>query len=144
MRSHKAGPGYAVSRSRVPLRSTMQVYDSILDAVGHSPLIRLCRIGRGVRPTILGKAEHLQPGGSIKDRIGVSMIETAERAGLLKPGGTIVEPTAGNTGTGLAQAACVTGYKCIFVMPDKVSLEKIALLKAYGAEVVLLPAAVSH
>jgi len=122
----------------------MQVYDSILDAVGHSPLIRLCRIGRGVRPTILGKAEHLQPGGSIKDRIGVSMIETAERAGLLKPGGTIVEPTAGNTGTGLAQAACVKGYKCIFVMPDKVSLEKIALLKAYGAEVVLTPTAVSH
>ena len=117
-------------------------YDSILDAVGHSPLIRLRRIGRGVRPTILGKAEHLQPGGSIKDRIGVSMIETAEQAGLLKPGGTIVEPTAGNTGTGLAQAACVKGYKCIFVMPDKVSQEKIALLKAYGAEVVITPTAV--
>ena len=117
-------------------------YDSILDAVGHSPLIRLRRIGRGVRPTILGKAEHPQPGGSIKDRIGVSMIETAEQAGLLKPGGTIVEPTAGNTGTGLAQAACVKGYKCIFVMPDKVSQEKIALLKAYGAEVVITPTAV--
>ena len=122
----------------------MQVYDSILDAVGHSPLIRLRRIGRGVRPAILGKAEHLQPGGSIKDRIGISMIETAEQAGLLKPGGTIVEPTAGNTGTGLAQAACVKGYKCIFVMPDKVSQEKIALLKAYGAEVVLTPTAVPH
>jgi cystathionine beta-synthase len=122
----------------------MHVYDSVLDAVGRSPLIRLRRIGRGVRPTILGKAEHLQPGGSIKDRIGVSMIETAEQAGLLKPGGTIVEPTAGNTGTGLAQAACVKGYKCIFVMPDKVSQEKIALLKAYGAEVVLTPTAVPH
>jgi cystathionine beta-synthase len=122
----------------------MQVYDSILDAVGHSPLIRLRRIGRGVRPTILGKAEHLQPGGSIKDRIGVSMIAAAEQAGQLKPGGTIVEPTAGNTGTGLAQAACVKGYKCIFVMPDKVSQEKIALLKAYGAEVVLTPTAVPH
>ena len=120
----------------------MQVYDSILDAVGHSPLIRLRRIGRGVRPTILGKAEHLQPGGSIKDRIGISMIAAAEQAGLLKPGGTIVEPTAGNTGTGLAQAACVKGYKCIFVMPDKVSQEKIALLKAYGAEVVITPTAV--
>ncbi|HKC74741.1 MAG TPA: cystathionine beta-synthase [Chloroflexota bacterium] len=122
----------------------MHVYDSVLDAVGRSPLIRLRRIGRGVRPTILGKAEHLQPGGSIKDRIGVSMIETAEQAGLLKPGGTIVEPTAGNTGTGLAQAACIKGYKCIFVMPDKVSQEKIALLKAYGAEVVLTPTAVPH
>src|ERR671922_143854 len=142
MRSHRAGPGYAVSRSCVPPRSTMQVYESILDAVGHSPLIRLRRVGRGARPTILGKAEHLQPGGSIKDRIGISMIEAAEQAGLLKPGGTIVEPTAGNTGTGLAQAACVKGYKCIFVMPDKVSQEKIALLKAYGAEVVITPTAV--
>ena len=122
----------------------MRVYDSVLEAVGQTPLIRLTRIGRGVRPTILGKAEHLQPGGSIKDRIGITMIEEAERAGLLKSGGTIVEPTAGNTGTGLAQAACVKGYKCIFVMPDKVSQEKIALLRAYGAEVVLTPTAVPH
>ena len=122
----------------------MHVYDSVLDAVGHSPLIRLRRVGRGVRPTLLGKAEILEPGGSIKDRIGITMIEAAERAGRLKPGGTIVEPTAGNTGTGLAQAAAVKGYKCIFVMPDKVSEEKIALLKAYGAEVVLTPTAVAH
>ena len=122
----------------------MHVYDSVLDAVGHTPLIRLRRVARGVRPTVLGKAEHLEPGGSIKDRIGITMIETAERAGLLKRGGTIIEPTAGNTGTGLAQAACVKGYKCIFVMPDKVSEEKIALLKAYGAEVVITPTAVAH
>ncbi len=122
----------------------MQIYDSVLEAVGHSPLIRLRRVGRGVRPTILGKAEHLEPGGSIKDRIGITMIEAAEQAGLLKPGGTIVEPTAGNTGTGLVQAAAVKGYHCIFVMPDKVSQEKIALLKAYGAEVVITPTAVSH
>jgi len=122
----------------------MQVYDSVLDVVGHTPLIRLSRIGRGVRPTILGKAENLEPGGSIKDRIGISMIEAAERSGQLKPGGTIVEPTAGNTGAGLVQAACIKGYKCIFVMPDKVSDEKIALLKAYGAEVVITPTAVPH
>ncbi|HZS90830.1 MAG TPA: cystathionine beta-synthase [Chloroflexota bacterium] len=122
----------------------MQIYDSILEAVGHSPLIRLRRVGRGLRPTILGKAEHLEPGGSIKDRIGITMIDEAERAGLLKPGGTIIEPTAGNTGTGLVQAAAVKGYRCIFVMPDKVSQEKIALLKAYGAEVVITPTAVPH
>ena len=122
----------------------MQIYESVLEAVGHSPLIRLRRVGRGVRPTLLGKAEHLEPGGSIKDRIGITMVDAAEQAGLLRPGGTIVEPTAGNTGTGLAQAAAVKGYKCIFVMPDKVSLEKIALLKAYGAEVVLTPTAVAH
>src|SRR5437868_402888 len=122
----------------------MQVYESILEVVGRSPLIRLRRVGRGVRPTILGKAEHLEPGGSIKDRIGVTMIEAAERAGLLTPGGTIVEPTAGNTGTGLVQAAAVKGYHCIFVMTDKVSQEKIALLKAYGAEVVITPTAVAH
>jgi cystathionine beta-synthase len=122
----------------------VQIYDSILDAVGHSPLVRLRRVGRGVRPTLLGKAEHLEPGGSIKDRIGLTMIEAAEQSGALRAGGTIVEPTAGNTGTGLVQAAAVKGYKCIFVMPDKVSLEKIALLKAYGAEVVLTPTAVPH
>src|SRR5579875_2079549 len=122
----------------------MHIYDSVLDVVGRTPLIRLSRIGRGVRPTILGKAEHLEPGGSIKDRIGISMIEAAEQAGQLRSGGTIVEPTAGNTGTGLAQAACVKGYRCIFVMPDKVSDEKIALLKAYGAEVVITPTSVPH
>ncbi len=120
----------------------MEVLDSFLDAVGGTPLVRLRRVTRGVRPTILAKLEMLNPGGSVKDRIGLRMIEAAERAGLLKPDGTIVEPTSGNTGHGLAIAAAIRGYKCIFVMPDKMSQEKVALLRAYGAEVVITPTAV--
>jgi cystathionine beta-synthase len=120
----------------------MQVMDSFLDAVGRTPLVRLQRVTRGVRPTILAKLEMLNPGGSVKDRIGLRMIEAAERDGLLKAGGTIVEPTSGNTGHGLAIAAAIRGYKCIFVMPDKMSQEKVALLRAYGAEVVITPTAV--
>src|SRR5437870_5950123 len=120
----------------------MRVYDSFLDAVGDTPLVRLSRLGRGVRPTILAKLEMLNPGGSVKDRIGIRMIEAAERSGTLKPGGTIVEPTSGNTGHGLAIAAAIRGYRCIFVMPDKMSAEKVALLRAYGAEVVITPTAV--
>jgi cystathionine beta-synthase len=112
----------------------MRVYRSILELIGRSPLIELGRVAREVAPTVLVKAENLEPGGSIKDRTGLAMIDAAERAGVLKPGGTIVEPTAGNTGVGLAQIAAVRGYRCIFVMPDKVSTEKIALLEAYGAE----------
>jgi cystathionine beta-synthase len=121
----------------------MEVLDSFLDAVGNTPLVRLTKVVRGVRPTILAKLEMLNPGGSVKDRIGLPMIEAAERAGLLKPGGTIVEPTSGNTGHGLAIAAAIKGYKCIFVMPDKMSQEKVALLRAYGAEVVITPTAVA-
>jgi cystathionine beta-synthase len=121
----------------------MRVLDSILDATGDTPLVRLQRVTRGVKPTILAKLEMLNPGGSVKDRIGLRMIEAAERAGLLRPGGTIVEPTSGNTGHGLAIAAALRGYKCIFVMPDKMSQEKIALLRAYGAEVVITPTAVA-
>src|SRR5215510_14775180 len=117
----------------------MRAYDLFLDAVGDTPLVRLSRVARGVRPTVLAKLEMLHPGGSVKDRIGIHMIEAAERSGGLKPGGTIVEPTSGNTGHGLAIAAAIKGYKCIFVMPDKMSQEKIALLRAYGAEVVLCP-----
>src|SRR5512141_3523453 len=117
----------------------MEVLDTFLDAMGDTPLVRLRTVTRGVRPAVLAKAEMLNPGGSVKDRIGIRMIEAAERAGLLKPGGTIVEPTSGNTGHGLAIAAAIKGYKCIFVMPDKMSQEKIALLRAYGAEVVLCP-----
>jgi cystathionine beta-synthase len=120
----------------------MEVLDSFLDAVGSTPLVRLSRVTRGVRPAVLAKLEMLNPGGSVKDRIGPRMIEAAERAGLLKPGGTIVEPTSGNTGHGLAIAAAIRGYKCIFVMPDKMSQEKISLLRAYGAEVVITPTAV--
>ena len=107
------------------------------------PLVRLHTVTRGVRPTVLAKLEMLNPGGSVKDRIGIRMIEAAEREGLLRPGGTIVEPTSGNTGHGLAIAAAIRGYRCIFVMPDKMSQEKIALLRAYGAEVVITPTAVA-
>lgn len=118
----------------------MQVRDSIIDAVGGTPLVRLGRVGREVAPTILAKVEYLNPGGSIKDRICLSMIEQAERDGLLEPGGTIVEPTSGNTGVGLAIVAALKGYKCILVMTDKQSPEKAALLRAYGAEVVVTTA----
>ncbi len=120
----------------------MQVAADILALVGNTPMVRLSRIGKGLRPTILGKLEHLNPGGSVKDRIGLLMIEDAERRGLLKPGGTLVEPTSGNTGVGLAIVAAQRGYRCIFVMSDKMSEEKVALLRAYGAEVVVCPTAV--
>jgi len=121
----------------------VHVLDSFLEAVGNTPLVRLHAVTQGVRPSVLAKLEMLNPGGSVKDRIGLRMIEAAERAGLLRPGGTIVEPTSGNTGHGLAIAAAIRGYKCIFVMPDKMSQEKVALLRAYGAEVVITPTAVS-
>src|ERR671919_1385462 len=120
----------------------MDVLSSFLDAVCGSPMVRLQRVTRGVRPAILAKLEMLNPGGSVKDRIGLRMLEAAERAGKLKPGGTIIEPTSGNTGHGLAIAAASRGYRCIFVMPDKMSQEKISLLRAYGAEVVITPTAV--
>jgi cystathionine beta-synthase len=121
----------------------VQVLGSILEAVGDTPLVRLHAVARGVRPAILAKLELLNPGGSVKDRIGLRMIEAAEREGMLHAGGTIVEPTSGNTGHGLAIAAAIKGYRCIFVMPDKMSQEKIALLRAYGAEVVITPTAVA-
>jgi len=122
----------------------MSYAESILDLVGNTPLVRLSRVTRDLgpaegQPLILAKLEALNPGGSVKDRIGLPMIEAAERAGLLKPGGTIIEPTSGNTGHGLAIAAALKGYRCIFVMADKQSPEKQALLRAYGAEVVLCP-----
>ncbi|MDQ3930294.1 MAG: cystathionine beta-synthase [Chloroflexota bacterium] len=120
----------------------MEVYDNILDTIGNTPIVRLPKLNRGLKPTLLAKLEMFNPGNSVKDRIGITMIRAAEEKGLLKKGGTIVEPTSGNTGTGLAIAAAILGYKCVFVMPDKVSQEKIALLKAYGAEVVTTPTAV--
>lgn len=119
-----------------------EVHTSILDAIGNTPLVRLNKIARGVRPQLLAKVEFLNPGGSVKDRIGTAMIEAAEREGRLKPGGTIVEGTSGNTGVGLAIAAAIKGYKTIFVMPDKMSEEKIRLLRAFGARVVITPTAV--
>jgi cystathionine beta-synthase len=120
----------------------MKIYDSLLELMGNTPLLRLSHLGRYLRPQLLAKVELLNPGGSVKDRIGVRMIEAAEQAGLLRPGGTIVEPTSGNTGVGLAIAASLKGYRCIFTMPDKMSQEKITLLRAYGAEVVIAPTAV--
>jgi cystathionine beta-synthase len=120
----------------------MEVYDNVLSLVGNTPIVRLPKINRGYKPALLAKLEMFNPGNSVKDRIGIRMIEAAEEKGLLKKGGTIVEPTSGNTGTGLAIAAAIMGYKCVFVMPDKVSGEKVSLLKAYGAEVVTTPTAV--
>ena len=117
----------------------MQFKDSILDLVGHTPLVRLHKVTAGLKPTILAKLEELNPGGSVKDRIGLTMVEDAERTGKLRPGGTIIEPTSGNTGHGLAMVAAIKGYKMVFVMPDKMSAEKISLLKAYGADVVICP-----
>jgi cystathionine beta-synthase len=119
-------------------------YPIILDLVGGTPIVRLDRLSPPGGAQILAKLEYLNPGGSVKDRIGLPMIEAAEREGKLEPGGTIVEPTSGNTGVGLAIAAAIKGYRCIFVMPDKMSQEKIALLRAYGAEVVITPTAVDH
>lgn len=120
----------------------MRYYENVLELIGNTPLVKLNRIAAGVKPLVLAKMEMLNPGGSVKDRIGIHMLEAAEREGKLKKGGTIVEPTSGNTGVGLAQAAALRGYKCVFVMPDKMSQEKIRLLKAYGAEVVITPTAV--
>jgi cystathionine beta-synthase len=122
--------------------------DSVLDLVGHTPLVRLGHVTRDLgplerQPLVLAKLEMLNPGGSVKDRIGLRMIEAAERAGLLRPGGTIVEPTSGNTGHGLAIAAAIKGYRTVFVMADKQSIEKQALLRAYGSEVVVCPTDVS-
>ena len=119
-------------------------YPTVIDLVGDTPIVRLDRVSRDVPGTILAKLEFLNPGGSNKDRIGLAMIEAAERDGKLKPGGTIVEPTSGNTGVGLAIAAAQKGYRCIFVMPDKMSQEKISMLRGYGAEVVITPTAVEH
>ncbi len=117
----------------------MKYAESVLDLIGRTPLVRLRRVASEVKPTILAKVEYINPGGSVKDRIGLAMVEAAEREGLLRPGGTIVEATAGNTGVGLALAAAVKGYRCLFVLPDKMSEEKINLLRAYGAEVVITP-----
>jgi cystathionine beta-synthase len=120
----------------------MDTVTSLIELVGNTPLVRLEKFSAEVAPTILAKVEYLNPGGSVKDRIGLAMVEAAERDGQLKPGGTIVEPTSGNTGVGLAMVAAQRGYRCIFVMPDKVSDEKVNVLRAYGAEVVVCPTAV--
>ncbi len=121
----------------------MEIFDSVLDMVGETPLVRLRRVGEGLACPVVAKVEATNPGGSSKDRPAIAMIDAAERDGLLKPGGTIIEPTSGNTGIGLAIVAAQRGYNCIFVMTDKVGAEKVDLLRAYGAEVVVCPVAVA-
>jgi cystathionine beta-synthase len=120
----------------------MEIYNNILETIGDTPIVRLPKLNRGLKPTLLAKLEMFNPGNSVKDRIGIRMIRAAEEKGLLKKGGTIIEPTSGNTGVGLAIAAAIMGYKMVFVMPDKVAAEKVALLRAYGANVVTTPTAV--
>ncbi|MFF3665125.1 cystathionine beta-synthase [Microtetraspora malaysiensis] len=121
----------------------MRVHDSLIELIGDTPLVRLRKVTAGLPAQVLAKVEYFNPGGSVKDRIALRMVEAAERSGALKPGGTIVEPTSGNTGVGLAIVAQERGYKCLFVCPDKVAQDKIAVLRAYGAEVVVCPTAVS-
>ena len=125
-----------------PQSREKRVYESVLETIGWTPLIRLQHVTRGIRTPVYGKAEFFNPGGSVKDRIGGPIIERAEQEGRLRPGGTIVEGTSGNTGVGLAIAAALKGYKCIFTMPDKMSQEKVRLLKAFGAQVIVTPTAV--
>ncbi|WP_033339823.1 cystathionine beta-synthase [Catenuloplanes japonicus] len=121
----------------------MRYYDTVVDLIGNTPLVRLNRVTEGIEATVLAKVEYINPGGSVKDRIALRMVDDAEAAGLLKPGGTIVEPTSGNTGVGLALVAQQRGYRCVFVCPDKVSEDKRNVLRAYGAEVVVCPTAVA-
>ena len=121
----------------------MRYYDNVVEIIGNTPLVKLNSVTAGITATVLAKVEYLNPGGSVKDRIALRMIEDAEAAGLLRPGGTIVEPTSGNTGVGLALVAQQRGYQCIFVCPDKVSEDKQNVLRAYGAEVVVCPTAVA-
>jgi cystathionine beta-synthase len=121
----------------------VRYYDNVVDIIGDTPLVRLNSVTDGISATVLAKVEYFNPGGSVKDRIALRMVQDAEKAGLLKPGGTIVEPTSGNTGVGLALVAQLRGYKCVFVCPDKVSEDKQNVLRAYGAEVVVCPTAVA-
>jgi cystathionine beta-synthase len=121
----------------------MEYYESMVDLIGNTPLVKLSKVTAGLAPTVLAKVEYFNPGGSVKDRIAVRMIDAAEQSGQLKPGGTIVEPTSGNTGVGLAIVAQQRGYQCVFVCPDKVSADKINVMKAYGARVEVCPTAVA-
>ncbi|HUN81735.1 MAG TPA: cystathionine beta-synthase [Phycisphaerae bacterium] len=122
----------------------MQIHDSVLELVGNTPLVRLRRVTEGIKCTVAAKVEYLNPGGSVKDRPALRMIEEAEKAGKLKPGGTIIEPTSGNTGVGLAMAAAIKGYRCILIIPDKMAPEKFSLVRAYGAETVTVPTVGAH
>src|SRR5712692_1703662 len=122
----------------------MKFKESILQTLGNTPLVRLSKVVKGYKGLYFAKVESFNPGGSVKDRIGLEIVEEAERERRLRPGGTIVEATSGNTGLGLAIVAAVKGYKCIFTVPDKMSIEKIRLLRAFGAEVIVTPTAVPH
>src|ERR1700754_3952335 len=121
----------------------MRYVEHVADLVGNTPLVRLGVVAEGIPAPVLAKVEYFNPGGSVKDRIALRMVEAAERSGALRPGGVIVEPTSGNTGVGLAIVAQRRGYRCLFVVPDKVAQDKIAVLRAYGADVVVCPTAVS-
>ncbi|MBI3159230.1 MAG: cystathionine beta-synthase [Chloroflexi bacterium] len=129
--------------SPLSVSDELRVYDSILETIGNTPLVRLNRVAAGLAPTLYAKIEYFNPGGSVKDRIGYNIIREAEESGRLKPGGTVVEATSGNTGVGLAIVCALLGYKTVFVMPDKMSNEKIQLLRAYGAKVIMTPTAVA-
>src|SRR5512143_2124571 len=132
-----------MSSSNLTPSETLRVYDDVLQVIGKTPLVHLRQLGRGLPCPIYAKVESFNPGGSIKDRIAVNIIEEAERSGRLKPGGTVVEATSGNTGVGLAIVCAKKGYRSVFVMPDKMSQEKIQLLRAFGAKVVITPTAVA-
>lgn len=123
--------------------AAQRVYESILDSIGDTPLVRLNRVTQGLKCRMYAKVEFFNPGGSVKDRIGLAMIEDAERSGRLKPGGTVVESTSGNTGVGLAMVCAIKGYKAVFVMPDKMSMDKVRLLRGFGAKVIITPTAVT-
>ncbi|GAB4578223.1 MAG: cystathionine beta-synthase [Anaerolineales bacterium] len=131
-----------MSPLQLPTSESLQVYDNIVQTIGRTPLVRLSRIGADLPCALYAKVEFFNPGGSVKDRIGLNIIEEAEKSGRLKPGGTVVEATSGNTGVGLAIICALRGYKSVFVMPDKMSQEKIQLLRAFGARVILTPTAV--
>src|SRR5262249_7548907 len=138
-------PSFSVAEELFPLSSILDgldYHETILSLVGHTPLVRLRKLANDCPAPVLAKLEFFNPGGSVKDRIGLAMVEAAAREGKLPPGGTIVECTSGNTGLGLAMVAAVRGYRAVFCMPDKVSSEKVNLLKAFGAEVLLSPTAV--
>jgi cystathionine beta-synthase len=132
-----------MTSSGLPESKDQRVYNDIIGTIGYTPLVRLNRVAGGLAAPLYAKVEFFNPGGSVKDRIGKTIIDEAEASGRLKPGGTIVEATSGNTGVGLAIVAAIRGYKCIFVMPDKMSQEKIQLLRAFGAKVVITPTAVA-
>src|ERR1700677_4729648 len=139
--------GYRPSHQNTHRWLTMQVHDSLVELIGNTPLVRLRKVTSdlavgGNPPAVLAKVEYFNPGGSVKDRIALRMIQDAEASGALQPGGTIIEPTSGNTGVGLAIVAQEKGYKCLFVCPDKVSQDKISVLRAYGADVVVCPSSV--